>query len=201
LAAVLVACNGGTTAGPVPTPTVQASAVTARPGGSSPVASSPSNPFFTGALSFAIQAAEGKTGLQYVASGCGAGQTCLSNAIETDGENATYFQLTATGYSAGTMCFVYVYRDPTQGWQAFAILCGSQPGFSPVYGATVPVRVSGGCANVRQGPGLTSPIVGCLPNGTMVKINATPSYADAKMWWGVASSSVAGMMSQEFLVG
>lgn len=181
-------------------PSITAS-VSASPSASpTSAASTAANPFFNGALQFAISEAERKTGLSYAANGCASGQSCLSNAIETDGENATYISLSASGYSGGTNCYVYVYRDPLLGWQDFATLCGSEPGFSPVYGQTEPVRVSGVCANVRSGPGLSEPVVGCLPNGTLVKINATPTYSGGKMWWGVASQSVAGMMSQEFLV-
>ena len=164
-----------------------------------PSAVGQTNSFFDGAYVFAINAAEQKTGLKYSATGCPSGQSCLSNAVETDGENATYVGMDAAGYSGGTKCYVYVYHDSVLGWQTFAVLCGSTPGFSPVYGQSVPVRVSGGCANVRSGPGLNSPVVGCLTNGTTVKITATPSFIDNKMWWGVTTDQVAGAMSQEFL--
>jgi hypothetical protein len=163
-------------------------------------ATAPSNPFFKGALQFSIAEAERKTGLGYIGGGCATGQACLSKASETDGENATYVGFDASGYPGGTRCYVYVYYDVVLGWQDFATLCGSVAGFAPVYGQSEPVRVSGVCANVRSGPGLNQPIVGCLPNGTIVKIDATPTHADGKMWWGVYSESVSGMMSQEFLV-
>jgi len=200
--AILSSTTPATAGGSHAATPLPASSTAQLPGSPSATASAtaPSNPFFKGALQFSIAEAEGKTGLRYIASGCAVGQACLSNAIETDGENATYAGLDASGYPGGTRCYVYVYYDVALGWQDFATLCGSVAGFAPVYGQSELVRVSGACANLRSGPGLNQPIVGCLPNGTVVKIDATPTYADGKMWWGVYSESVSGMMSQEFLV-
>src|SRR5260370_10283607 len=35
-----------------------------------------------------------------------------------------------------------------------------------------------GCANVRDAPGLSSHVVACLPNGTVVDVDSAPVYLD-----------------------
>lgn len=188
----------------VSAPVTTASRSTATPtsSASTAAASTPSNSYFNGALDFGVHQVEQKTGLTYASSGCAAGQGCLTHAVETDGENAAYIGVDAHSYAGGSTCYAYVHSDPLLGWQeTFPVVCGNGTGFAPVYGETDSIRVNGGCANVRNGPGLNTAIVGCLTNGTSVKIDATPSFIDNKMWWGVVTDQVSGFMSQEFLVG
>ena len=57
------------------------------------------------------------------------------------------------------------------------------------------VHVSG-CANVRDAPGLSSHILVCLPNGTIVDVDSAPTYADGHIWWHLARR---GWMAHDYL--
>jgi uncharacterized protein YkwD len=55
----------------------------------------------------------------------------------------------------------------------------------------------GECLNVRFAPGRASPIAGCLPDGTAVRVIAGPQAADGLTWWLLDG---LGWASGEYLV-
>src|SRR5437899_2635379 len=66
----------------------------------------------------------------------------------------------------------------------------------PTVGADDQVYVTG-CANTRTTPGLGSPVVDCLPNGTVVHVTNGPAYSDGKLWWRLQGH---GWMAHDFLI-
>ena len=68
-----------------------------------------------------------------------------------------------------------------------------------MYGGLDHVNVSGGCANVRSAPGLSSTVVACLKNGTVVSIDHNFSvYLDGHIWWSINNQQ--GWMAHDFLI-
>jgi hypothetical protein len=92
----------------------------------------------------------------------------------------------------GSSCWVFLYLD-SSGWHYYDGVCtqgGGLPGpVSNVYVST--------CANVRTAPGLSSPVVSCLKNGTSVSVDSAPVYADSYIWWHLTGQ---GWMAHNFLV-
>ncbi len=97
------------------------------------------------------------------------------------------------GTIRGAGCWVFLYQD-ANGWQYANARCAQATGLIP--GPQAMVWVSG-CANVRDAPGLSSRVLTCLPNRTIVDVDSAPVYADAYIWWHVAGR---GWMSHDFLV-
>jgi hypothetical protein len=59
------------------------------------------------------------------------------------------------------------------------------------------VHVPGQCANVRDAAGLQGSVIVCLNDGTSVRVDGGPNYADGKVWWHLEKN---GWMAHEFLV-
>ena len=109
----------------------------------------------------------------------------------TIGTEAGYF----LGARFGSGCWVYLYHD-SGGWHYVNVRCGQATGYAPTVGADDQVYVTG-CANTRTTPGLGSPVVDCLPNGTVVHVTNGPAYSDGKLWWRLQGH---GWMAHDFLI-
>ncbi|HYM97192.1 MAG TPA: hypothetical protein VET26_07825 [Candidatus Sulfotelmatobacter sp.] len=127
---------------------------------------------------------------------------CLVGGTMTMGDRAAYGQFTNSGTGGGSVCFGYVFQDAA-GWHSLDAVC-VQNGVNPVVGQSDAVTVSGGgCANVRQSPGLTGKVVACLADATRVQIDGGPNYVENAagqvgfLWWHLAGK---GWMAHQFLL-
>jgi hypothetical protein len=95
----------------------------------------------------------------------------------------------------GAGCWIYLFED-VSGWHFVNAACTQATGDIP--GAQDLVRVNGGaCANVRNAPGTTGQVVGCLPDQTTVDVDSAPVYTDGKIWWHLKDK---GWMAHDFLI-
>jgi hypothetical protein len=94
----------------------------------------------------------------------------------------------------GAGCFIFLYENST-GWHYVNSRCSQATGDIP--GPQDRVFVTGGCANVREGAGLSAKVVACLANGTIVDVDSAPVYVDGHIWWHLAA---LGWMAHDFLV-
>jgi len=94
----------------------------------------------------------------------------------------------------GAGCFIFLYED-SSGWHYVNGRCAQSTGYLP--GPQDRVYVSGGRANVREAAGLSSKVVGCLSNGTIVDVDSAPVYVEGHIWWHLANW---GWMAHDFLV-
>ena len=128
---------------------------------------------------------------------CGAQQDCLytRNADGVIGVNAGFFHGSEGCPSGcgGAGCWIYLYQD-TAGWHFVDAACTQATGEIPGPEDTVRVR---GCANVRDAPGSTGRVIGCVPNQTTVNVDSGPVYADAHIWWHLTGK---GWMAHDFLI-
>ena len=82
---------------------------------------------------------------------------------------------------------------------------GLEPGFQPLVRAAVPGRVarivnSETCLNVREAPTMSSPTLGCFPDGVLLAERGESTNAEAITWIAVfAPSGKPGWASTEFL--
>ncbi len=60
------------------------------------------------------------------------------------------------------------------------------------------MHVPGQCANVRDAAGLGGSVIVCLNDGTAVRVDGGPNYADGKLWWHLEKQ---GWMAHDFLIG
>ena len=126
----------------------------------------------------------------------------FGNPDPSSGLDAAYVQTALQGSGSGTVCYAYVFYD-SAGWHyTVPVVCPQQAGYNPVLGGSDHVNVSGGCANVHQGPSLGSKVVGCLGNGTVVQIGTTfPKYADGHIWWSISWTATGqGFMAHDLLI-
>jgi len=93
----------------------------------------------------------------------------------------------------GAFCVVFLYEDAS-GWHYVNGRCDQATGYTP--GIQDRVFVTG-CANVRDAPGLSSKVVGCLSNGTYVDVDSAPVYLDKHIWWHLAGK---GWMAHDYLL-
>lgn len=63
-------------------------------------------------------------------------------------------------------------------------------------GAIARVAGDGDCINLREGPGITAPVLTCLPDGLLVTIADGPITADGHVWWRLQGM---GWAAGEFL--
>jgi hypothetical protein len=114
------------------------------------------------------------------------------------GYDAAYVQIAYSGSSA-TNCFAYVFFE-SGGWHyTQPVVCPRQAGYNPVLGAEDHVVVPGSCANVRQDHLLSSKVVTCLKDGTIVSIDPdAPWYVDRHIWWSINGHQ--GWMAHDFLI-
>jgi hypothetical protein len=143
----------------------------------------------------AIPGVEAKTGLHYSSGKCASTVACLTVANQTLGLNAAAVTF-STASAAGRQCVGYVYQS-AGGWHFFGAVCGLPGQLSPLVGHDATVRVPGNCANLRNTASLTGGVVACLHNGTTVRIDGGPTYADSRLWW----HEKQGWMAHEFLIG
>jgi len=141
----------------------------------------------------AVAAVEAKTGLRF-ATNCRANAGCLSLAGQTVGTHAAAVVF-STASSGGRECAGYVFQRAS-GWQLLDVVCGLPNRLSPLLGRDATVHAASLCAHVRSGPGLSSPVVGCLPDGTVIHLDGGPTYADGRLWW----HEKAGWMAHDFLL-
>lgn len=157
---------------------------------------------YSTALDAGIAGVEAKTGVMYSGGGCGAAP-CLGvpqafGNTGAGGNDAAYVQIALSGGST-TNCFAYVFFA-SGGWHyAQPVVCPQQSGFNPVLGGQDHVNVPGSCANVRLAPGLSTKVVTCLKNGTIVSIDPDfPRYVDGHIWWSINGHQ--GWMAHDFLI-
>jgi hypothetical protein len=143
----------------------------------------------------AIPGVEAKTHLHYSTGKCEANTPCLTVASETMGKDAAAVVF-STASSAARQCVGYVYRSAGR-WHFLSAVCGLPNQLSPLVDHDATVRIAGGCANVREGPGLKAHVVACLNDGTTLHIDGGPTYADSRLWWHHRQ----GWMAQDFLTG
>jgi hypothetical protein len=147
----------------------------------------------------ALAEATARTGIPYVASGCGAGASCFSRASETDGQSAAYVEVAVQGYGDASRCYIYL-DSPGGAWQVEAMACGARDGFAPTVNGVVTVHATFSCGRVRTAVGLSSAVVRCLASGSRVTVTDGPEYAEGEIWWPVTDASTAGVIAQELLV-
>lgn len=142
----------------------------------------------------AIAGVQAKTGIRY-GSKCSGGAPCLSISGQTMGEEAAaiVFSTAATG---GRECAAYVDRNGGK-WRLLGTECGLPGQVTPLVGRNATVHVPGNCANVRDTASLQASVAICLYDGTTVKVDRGPVYADGLMWWHISK----GWMAHDFLVG
>ena len=115
-----------------------------------------------------------------------------SRAMVGTSAGSFYGRLWAGG-AGGEGCWVFLYEDMV-GWHYVSGRCAQSTGYIP--GPQDRVYVSG-CANVRDGAGLSSKVVACVSNGTVVDVDSAPVYADGHIWWHLTGR---GWMAHDFLV-
>jgi hypothetical protein len=122
--------------------------------------------------------------------------------VTTSGTNngAAYVQATIVGSSDFQNCYVYIYYDSNNWHDTTPVVCPRQAETYPVLGGKDHVNVSGGCANMRSGPGLAYPVVSCLKNGSSVVISVDfPQYKSGHIWWHLSQPADA-WMAHDFLI-
>lgn len=152
------------------------------------------NPASVSPQSAAIAGVEAKTGLRY-GTKCGGGAPCLSITGQTIGVGAAALVF-STAASAGRECIAYVVRNGEK-WRPLGTECGIPGQVAPLVGRTATVHVRGSCANVRDAANLKASVVACLHDGTTVRVDHGPVYADGFLWWQVSK----GWMAHDLLVG
>jgi hypothetical protein len=147
------------------------------------------------AVAAAVPGVEAKTGLKYSAGSCPSNNPCLRLAGQTTGLNAAAVQF-STAATGGRQCAGYVYQN-SGSWHFVDATCGLPGQVSPLVGNQATVHVPGQCANVRDAAGLQGSVIVCLNDGTSVRVDGGPNYADGKVWWHLEKN---GWMAHEFLV-
>ena len=142
----------------------------------------------------AIPGVEAKTHLPY-RSGCASNAPCLTVTSETIGKDAAAVMF-STATSAARECVGYVYRSGGK-WHFLDAVCGLPDQLSPLVGHDAIVHVPGNCANVRDAPNLTAAVVACLKDGSSVRIDGGPTWADSRLWW----HEQHGWVAHDFLTG
>jgi hypothetical protein len=61
------------------------------------------------------------------------------------------------------------------------------------------VANTGGCLNIRVGPGLANDAIVCVPDGTQVTVLGGPETADAFTWWQVETPQGTGWAAADYL--
>lgn len=198
-----------TSASPVASPSsVPSASAPASPSSVPSAASQSPSPVPPNAVSYAtaadagIAGVEAKTGLTYVG-GCTPPILCIGTPqvfgnTGAGGYDAAYVQV--GWFTSGTQnCFAYVFFA-SGGWHfTQPVVCPQQGGYNPVVGATDHVVVPGACANVRVNPGLSSKVVTCLKDATVVSIDPDlPRYVDGHIWWSINGHQ--GWMAHDFLI-
>ena len=204
----VMGCTSETTNTPSVAASPSATAASASPTASAcPAKGSPSstNEYPTPEAA-GIAGIEGQPSLRYCPGGCAAGGPCATRiqvfGVTTSGTNsgAAYVQATIVGAPDFQSCYVYMYYDSNSWHDTTPVVCPRQAGTYPVLGGQDNVNVSGGCANMRSGPGLAYPVVSCLKNGTSVLISVDfPQYKSGHIWWHLSQPTDA-WMAHEFLI-
>lgn len=111
------------------------------------------------------------------------------------GSNAgTFYAQKYNASGSSGFCIVFLYQD-SNGWHYLNAGCQvSSGGYIP--GPMDRVFVTS-CANLRDAPGLSSNVIGCLGNGTVVDVDSAPFYLDGHIWWHLAGR---GWLAHDFLV-
>jgi hypothetical protein len=167
--------------------------VAVRPGAGPPA--NTATPASNSPQAVAIAGVKAKTGLPYAAARCATSGPCLTVARETEGQDAAAVLFSTAGTS-GRQCVSYVYRSGGS-WHLLEAVCGLPGQLSPLVGQNATVHVPGNCANVRDQANLNGMVVGCLHDGTVVRIDGGPNYADGRLWW----HETHGWMAHDFLTG
>jgi hypothetical protein len=154
-------------------------------------------------LQAGVAAAEADLGAVLTAN-CASGQVCFQVGEPPRAEvgvNAGTFYGDTSGraadgtYRGGAACWVYLYEDAT-GWHFNSVRCAQATGSTPGIQSLIWVAV-GSCANVRDGPSLTSKVLDCLARKTLVDVDSAPVYADGHIWWHLSDR---GWMAHNFLI-
>jgi len=135
---------------------------------------------------------------------CPVNRACTAVGTEHDGTQAAYFIGVAGSNRNLIPCGFYVIHVQA-GWQPLSQDCG-RPTIFPAVGQSGPVamgfqnRYPGDCANVRTLPGPTGKVVGCLVDGTQVRLDSGPAYVPMAttngLWWHIGAR---GWMADDFL--
>jgi hypothetical protein len=152
-------------------------------------------PTSNSARAVAIAGVKAKTNLPYAAASCGTKGACLTVVRETLGQDAAAV-LFATASSGARQCVGYVYRTGGS-WHFLDAVCGIPDQLSPLVGHDAAVHVPGSCANVRDQASISGRVVGCVYDGTTVRVDGGPTYADGRLWWHEAQ----GWLAHDFLTG
>jgi hypothetical protein len=118
------------------------------------------------------------------------------------GVHAGYGEFTSTNTAGRVPCVAYVFAD-SAGWHSWGAACAKKP-MVPRLGQTDVVQAPP-CADLHQGPSLSTAVVGCVPDGTPVEIDGGPVYADPgtiggwpfDLWWHLRAR---GWMAHHFLL-
>jgi hypothetical protein len=134
-------------------------------------------------------------------SACSNGQSCFKAGTLTAamvGSNAAVFDGgfgLFPGGGGGAACWVFLSKD-SSAWHYVNSGCAQNPGLVPgSFDSGAHVSVTG-CANFRDAATLSSKILGCLGNGTVVGVDSAPVYQDGHIWWHLAGR---GWMAHDYL--
>lgn len=160
-----------------------------------PVTLPPEPASFSSAMGAAIYYAQSVGGV-YTQSGCPVNRACVTLGDQHDGVNSAYFGANAGSNSDYLRCEIYVFAD-SSGWHFIDVRCTSQAlAFPAVGGSGVVIGQMGDteCVHVRQTPGRSGTVVGCLAPGTAVTVDGGPAFvndsgsslaAADRLWWHV----------------
>ena len=119
-------------------------------------------------------------------------KTVTSESVGKDAAAVVF----STATSAARECVGYVYRSGGS-WHFLDAVCGLPDQLSPLVGHDAIVHVPGNCANVRDAASLTATVVACLKDGSSVRIDGGPTWADSRLWW----HEQHGWVAHDFLTG
>jgi hypothetical protein len=155
----------------------------------------------------AIFLAQSKTGGRYVKApdACPINAACVWLTSSHEGQAAAYY-LGAAGSNGDVQNCAFYVVGGTGAWRTLESRCAGLGSLFPAVGANARVTLGmgeQGCVNVHDAPGISSRVVACLGDGTVVQIDNGPDYiasqdsASARdLWWHIAGK---GWMVDQYL--
>lgn len=155
----------------------------------------------------AVFLAQSKTGARYVKARdmCPLNAACVWLTSLHEGQGAAYY-LGAAGSNDDVQNCAFYMVGVTGAWRTFESRCTGLGAHFPAVGAVARVTLGmgeQGCVNVHDAPGISSRVVACLSDGTLVEIDNGPNYIASHdspsaldVWWHVAGK---GWMVDQYL--
>lgn len=128
--------------------------------------------------------------------GCVRDRSCVAEIRRWPGVIAFAFVLGCGACDVGDLLFVG--QHPDGSWEAIHYHDIGHPFAPPLPGATVVVEGAGDCLRVREAPSLAATTLTCLPDGSVLKVDGGPVFADGYIW---ARVETPGWVAIDFLAG